>query len=317
MNNEIKTLLTKWSISPNKVYEILFYLDSNKNKIEYKNDYILTVFNILIYKYYEYINNNNIYVFDIKEMYVYYLGALLILFSNIQDLLNISTFEILINKAIKISIVCVLVDYAMDDHHLRENNISELKYYVICLKNGKNFNTSISSDIVKSIVFILDDIITEEPLLLDFLIEGINKNLKSLIQKDKDFLDEDFLLKIESDKSTIAYTIILLYLSKMAINDIPSEIGELSQVFDDFMDYDKDKKNGITTIVSIYLDQGKYLHLILHYLKLIDNIPNKYFLFKIIGIISLQYNFYKFKKLINNKDFEMYELNINFNKLFT
>ena len=299
MNIELIYLLNKWCINKNEL---------NKIDLNFK---INIYNNILIKIYISYIENNNIFIHDINETIPYYLGALLFLFSNLEELLNIDTFSNLVYKCIKISLVCILGDYAVDDDVNKINNSSELKYYLLCFKKNIKVNCSISSEVVKSIIYILKDILLEVPLLIDVLIEGLEKN--GIDQTKKLKLNK--LIEIESDKSHVMYKIFIAYLSNLKILTIPKELGIFSQVFDDFMDYEKDKENGINTIVTIKFDEGKHEEVLLYYLKLIDSLPDKYFVFKIVGIISLQYNLFKFK--LNNGILNNYAIEIDFKKLFT
>lgn len=265
--------------------------------------------NPLIELYFQKINNN--FINSNKNLCIncilYYIGGLLILLSNIEDLLKIDTFYNLILKCIDLSFCAVLVDEIIDT-----NNSKNIEILKIFFKNG-NYDLVLNNIDDKSIIYLLITkltyIINELPIIYNILIEGFNIELKSEIQLKN--IDYNSIFTIETQKSDLFVKIFYTYLYSKEI-EIPKKLGILFQVLDDFADYDDDLENGINTIVTYNILNNNIEEIYRIIFEIIDNLSDNFFLFKIISIFILQYKL-NYHKLI----FDEYLNKYKFSSLFS
>ena len=230
------------------------------------------------------------YIYNCKTMLTssiqYYIISLFFCISHL-DLLN-DTFLNLLEKCYEISICCFLIDYIIDEKTDNKLIINNLLKNIDNLKNNKDLNFSNCDILTKDLLIFLQKIINKEPTILPLLIKGLKLEIKSKNQTFMVNLNE--ISVIELNKSHQMTEIIMFYLNGNNNIKVPKNLSFLLQLIDDLFDIKKDELSGINTYVSLNLKNNNYLLVFNMFFEKINNLDNRYILFKLLAIFSIQYN---------------------------
>lgn len=230
------------------------------------------------------------YIYNCKTMLTssiqYYIISLFFCISHL-DLLN-DTFLNLLEKCYEISICCFLIDYIIDEKTDNKLIINNLLKNIDNLKNNKDLNFSNCDILTKDLLLFLQKIINKEPSILPLLIKGLKLEIKSKNQTFMVNLNE--ISVIELNKSHQMTEIIMFYLNGNNNIKVPKNLSFLLQLIDDLFDIKKDELSGINTYVSLNLKNNNYLLVFNMFFEKINNLDNRYILFKLLAIFSIQYN---------------------------
>lgn len=283
-------------------------------EIEHKNNLVICLLQEIIKHAPEILTNQESCINSL----CYYLGGLLFSISYYPELENIyvhNTFNIVNYRCIKLTLACLLVDIAIDDHLEKEENLKGLKYMLsdILLNIKHTPKNLILSNIYKLVLDILEDV----PSIITLLIQGLKIQIESTKQKNKN-IDFDELCNIETNKAYITIKLYSFYIFNGVDIDIPIEFGTVVQFMDDICDYELDLESGIHTVLAKEIQiNGNADRLFDLVFELTDNLPNKFWIFKIlivntlilkINMLNINSPEYKHKaskyNLINSKGYE-------------
>lgn len=196
-----------------------------------------------------------------------------------------NVIKVILDRCLRISLICLLVDVALDDEANRVHNRTILSALGAQLANKRNLlevDVSSYTPVIQSIVQLLNIVIADTPAIIGMILVAFKGEMESTRQIDEDLSFAE-LSKIEGTKAYVTMKLFADYLFNGTDTHIPMELGTVIQFFDDLADHHIDVADGTKTVVTSEIRRCGTSDLVYYQaLKALDSLPLMYWPLKIM-----------------------------------